>query len=284
MDYNVSPSSEYVNSSGSGHQSDILSSKAESPLRSGYSGIEEKSTPLHSFVEHVMTYSFPVLSAINFYLALRHLDLLGWVLAFVVAAPIAWVLGDLVSGLVHWFADTYGAEDTPVFGPWLIRPFRQHHAYPRDICTHGMVLALGNSCTVAMPFQVGLLYLMITAGEVSGTGAIMSLTLNLFTIAVVTTNVFHKWAHAEKPNRLISAIQRTRLVLTPGHHKLHHTLPFDSNYCITTGWLNPLLEKIRFFRFLESGLRLVGLKPEASYQPVPMPPQVVATDSDAGER
>ena len=268
---------------------DLIDSGAEPgiavvPASSGYSGIEEKSGPLHSFVEHVMTYSFPVLCAINFYLALRELDWLSGVLAFVIAAPIVWVLGDLVSGLVHWFADTYGAEDTPLFGAWLIRPFRQHHSYPRDICTHGMVLALGNSCTLAVPVQAGLFYLMISDEEVSGMRAVMSLTLNLFTIAVVATNIFHKWAHAEKTTRLISAIQRTRLVLTPGHHKLHHTNPFDSNYCITTGWLNPLLEKVRFFRHLESALRWVGIKPEATYKPLPRPPQFVATDGDAGER
>lgn len=251
----------------------------------GYSGVEEKSGPIHSFVEHVMFYSFPVLCAINFYLALRGLEWPGMLLALSIAVPVAWVLADLVSGLVHWFADTYGAEDTPMFGAWLIRPFRQHHLYPRDICTHGMVLALGNSCTVAMPFQAGLLYFMITDDQVSGAQAALALTFNVFTIMVVLTNVFHQWAHAEKTNRLISAIQKSRLVLTPGHHKLHHTKPFDSNYCITTGWLNPLFERIKLFRHFESGLRLVGIKPEvSSYKPPPTPHQLVVPDRDAGER
>ena len=40
---------------------------------SGYSGIEEKSGPLHSFVEHVDDVRFPVLSAANLYLALSQL-------------------------------------------------------------------------------------------------------------------------------------------------------------------------------------------------------------------
>ena len=234
--------------------------------QSGYSGIEEKSGPLHSLVEHVMTYAFPVLCVANLYLALSQFDWLTLILAIAIGLPLAWVLADFVSGLVHWFADTYGADDTPLFGPWLIRPFRQHHVYPRDICTHGLVLAIGNSCTLAVPLQAGVLYLLLTDDEVSITKAFLSFVLNLFAIAMVATNVLHKWAHAEKTNRVISRLQRSRVFLSPAHHHLHHTRPFDSNYCITNGWLNPLLERIRFFRNLEATLSVIGIKPnESSY-------------------
>jgi plasmanylethanolamine desaturase len=234
------------------------------PAGSGYSGIEEKSGPLHSFVEHIMTYAFPALWIVSLYLAIRELSNLGLLWTIIVAAPVAWVLADFASGLVHWFADTYGTDETPLFGPWLIRPFRQHHSYPRDICTHGLVLTIGNSCTLAVPFQAGLLYLMASDEEVSGTQAFLSLGFNFFAAAVVATNVLHKWAHAERTNRVIAFLQRLRLVLTTNHHDLHHTQPFDSNYCITNGWLNPLLERIKFFRRLEQILGKAGIKPAAS--------------------
>jgi ubiquitin-conjugating enzyme E2 variant len=55
-------------------------------------------------------------------------------------------------------------------------------------------------------------------------------------------------------------LQSTRLVLRPDHHQIHHTKPFNMHYCITNGWLNPLLNKIGFFRGLEAGLRFVGLE------------------------
>jgi hypothetical protein len=32
------------------------------------------------------------------------------------------------------------------------------------------------------------------------------------------------------------------------------------HYCITNGWLNPLLNKIKFFRRLEAALHLVGIE------------------------
>lgn len=237
---------------------------AVQPAGEGYSGIEEKSGTLHSILEHVMTFTFPLLCAVNLYLAARELGWLSLAVVIVVGAPLAWILADFVSGLIHWFADTYGADDTPLFGPWLIKPFRQHHLYARDICTHDLVLTIGNSCTIAAPFQAGVLYLLFTEEDVSITTAALGFIFNLFAMAMVATNVLHKWAHAEKTNWLIARLQRSRVFLSPAHHHLHHTKPFDSYYCITNGWLNPLLERIRFFRALEAALSTIGIKPNAS--------------------
>ena len=231
--------------------------------RPGYSGVEDQSGTLHSIVEHVMTYAFAVLCIINFYVAAGGFSWSALAVALIIGAPVAWVLADFTSGLIHWFADTYGSEQTPLFGPWLIKPFRQHHLYPRDICTHDLVLTIGNSCTIAMPFESGLLYLMLSDEEVSFTQAVASLSFNLFAMAIVATNLFHKWAHAEKTNWLISRLQKSGLLLSPQHHDLHHTKPFESNYCITNGWLNPLLERVRFFRSVEGALRIFGIRPNA---------------------
>jgi hypothetical protein len=46
-------------------------------------------------------------------------------------------------------------------------------------------------------------------------------------------------------------LQRWHLILPPAHHQLHHTRPFTSHYCITTGWLNWPLNWARFFPVLE---------------------------------
>jgi plasmanylethanolamine desaturase len=232
----------------------LISLTTIEPAGEGYSGMEEKSGTLHSILEHAMTYAFPLLCVANLYLAARELGWLSIAVVIVVGAPVAWILADFVSGLVHWFADTYGSDDTPLFGPWLIKPFRQHHQYARDICTHNLVLTIGNSCTVAAPFQAGVLYLLLSDEDVSFTKAAFSFVFSLFAMAMVATNVLHKWAHAEKTNWVISRLQRSRVFLSPAHHHLHHTQPFDSNYCITNGWLNPLLERIRFFRRLDTVL------------------------------
>jgi len=60
-------------------------------------------------------------------------------------------------------------------------------------------------------------------------------------------------------------MQRAGLILSPEHHAIHHAAPQDKYYCITVGWMNPVLERLRFFRILEAIIgRLVpgALRPD----------------------
>jgi hypothetical protein len=65
------------------------------------------------------------------------------------------------------------------------------------------------------------------------------------------TSQFHRWAHAESPPRVVAWLQRRGLILSPRHHRRHHRPPFVANFCITTGWCNPVLTAVRFFPTLE---------------------------------
>src|SRR4029079_9769245 len=68
---------------------------------------------------------------------------------------------------------------------------------------------------------------------------------------VVATNQFHKWAHADNPPAIARPLQRWGLILSPQHHAIHHRTPHDRHYCITVGWMNPVLNAVRFFRAVE---------------------------------
>jgi len=227
---------------------------------SGYSGIDDHSGPLHSFLEYATSLVFPVLLILNLYWSgnrLYELELL-WLLVF--AVPVGILGGDFISGIVHWAADTYCSEDTPIVGPSLVKPFRMHHIYPRDICTHNLVETVGNVCILAVPVLSLSLILMWLSEH--GLLAFACLCTALMAAATVATNQFHKWAHQEMPPAYARPLQRLRLVLEPAHHSKHHTAPFESHYCITNGWLNPLLNKIEFFRRLEGALATVGIQTE----------------------
>ena len=226
---------------------------------SGYSGVEEHSGPLHSFLEHSTLLIFPVVFLLNLHWAGSRLYELELLWLVVLAVPLGIVGGDFISGMVHWAADTYGSEDMPVIGPSLVKPFRLHHIYPRDICTHGLVETTGNVCILAVPALSVSLYLMWLIPD-SVLLAFSAVSFALMAAATVATNQFHKWAHQESPSDFARWLQRKRLVLDPQHHKRHHTQPFNVNYCITNGWLNPLLNKLRFFRRLEATLSFFGIK------------------------
>lgn len=227
-------------------------------LAAGYSGVEEHSTPFHAFLEHSTTYLFPVLLVLSLYFSLSQLHELELLWLALLAIPLSLVLGDLVSGLVHWTADTYFSEETPIIGQSLVKPFRLHHLYPRDICTHDLVTTVGNVCIIAVPVLAFCIYLLWTWDDSSWL-AFLILCVALMSLATVLTNQFHKWAHQERPSRMVRLLQRTRLVLPPAHHQVHHTKPFNMHYCITNGWLNPLLNKVGFFRGMEAGLRFIGI-------------------------
>jgi len=232
-------------------------------LERGYSGVHEKSSPFHSFLEHSMLFIFPFLLTATVYVSLARLYHLEVLWSVLLAIPLGILAGDFVTGLVHWFADTYFTENTPIIGRSLVKPFRLHHIYPRDICTHNLVEIAGNSCILAVPVLSICLYLMWLLPE-SGWLAFKVTWLSVLAITTVATNQFHKWAHQEGPSRLVRWLQRLRLVLNASHHQKHHMAPFNLHYCITNGWLNPLLNRIKFFRRMEKFLRLFGMKPASA--------------------
>ncbi len=152
----------------------------------------------------------------------------------------------------------------PVLVPNFIKPFREHHKDPEDITRHDWIETNGNACVVSMPL------LLATAvaihprpGDLFAVfilGSALSLTLG-----VLATNQFHKWAHMEHPPRLALRFQRWGLILERQHHLIHHEAPFETYYCITTGWLNPLLQRLRFFEGLERlSRRWLGCRPGES--------------------
>ena len=230
---------------------------------SGYSGLVEETGAFHSFLEHASTYAFFLLFAAALYLSFGRLAGQGRLWLTVFAVPLGMLAGDFVSGLVHWLADTYGSERTPLFGANFIKWFRLHHVYPKDICTHDFVSTNGNTCILAAPL-VGFCLPFVWEEEVSAMRAFTVLTTVLTAATTVATNQFHKWAHADVPPRVARLLQRAHLILRPQHHSQHHTAPHLTDYCIANGWLNPLLERIKFFGSLEQALRKLGLKRHAT--------------------
>lgn len=167
-----------------------------------------------------------------------------------------YVAADFASGLIHWGFDRYGTVTTPVVGANFIAPFREHHVDPKGITRHDFVETNGNNCIATAPVLV--LAHLLPLGEATwalmAAGLLASLTLFVF-----GTNQFHKWSHEDKPPALVDFLQRAHLILGREHHDVHHSPPFDKYYCITTGWLNPLLTKVRFFERVEAAIfRLTG--------------------------
>ena len=165
-----------------------------------------------------------------------------------------WITADFVSGLVHWLGDTWGREDWPLVGTSLIRGFREHHSNPVAITRHDFVETSGSISLALIPV---LLVALLEPREAMRGGSVV-IFLTIFSLAMLLTNEIHKSAHRDKVCRPVAWLQRTGLILSPAHHAVHHAAPFDRRYCISAGWLNPLIDAIGFFRALERSITFVS--------------------------
>ena len=170
----------------------------------------------------------------------------GAVWAITASAVIAFFFSDLLSGTIHWGFDRYGTEDLPVLGPRFIKPFRDHHTDPQSICGHNFIETNGDTCIAGMP-------LLIAGLILDPSDQLFWVSFFFFTSTCgILTNQFHSWAHEENPPKIAKLLQKTGLILDPDHHKKHHSGKCDTNYCITNGHMNPLLERTRIFQQFEA--------------------------------
>jgi len=169
---------------------------------------------------------------------------------------------DFLTGLVHWACDTWGDERSRRPGAGLIRSFRDHHRRPRAMLEHDGVEVNGEAAVAAVgPFAV-----LLVGGPAAALlehPAWYAFAWSTIGVAALS-NQIHQWAHMRAPRPFVRRLQRTGLILSPRRHALHHRAPCDERYCISTGWLNPMLDRIGFWRALERGAeRATGAVPRA---------------------
>jgi ubiquitin-conjugating enzyme E2 variant len=186
-------------------------------------------------------------------------DALVLLACFTFALPIGYLVADFVSGLVHWFADSFFEENAALIGPLFIEPFREHHRDPAGITRHGFFEITGNNCLVTIP----VLAAFWLWGERTGPFAV-ALVLST-ALAVFATNPIHRWAHSRKQDlpRSVVWLQQRGLILSAHHHAKHHAGANERAYCVTCGWLNPVLDRFDLFGRLRNWVRRRGRRPGA---------------------
>ncbi len=171
----------------------------------------------------------------------------------VLAVVFAVVAADFASGLVHALCDNLGSVDTPLVGQKFIRSFREHHTDPVDMTRGDFVRVNADNFLVCLPILVPVTF-WLSVDDHPFLATFLLATMGF----VVVTNQIHKWAHMAEVPASVRWLQAHRLVLSPEHHRVHHTPPYDSHYCITSGITNPFLTRIGFWPVLMRFCRWVG--------------------------
>ena len=161
-------------------------------------------------------------------------------------SAIAVLAADFIVGVFHWIEDAYLRDDCPVLGRLIARPNILHHYRPRHFLRNSWIA----SCWDLW---------LVSAALVATAWALDRLTLPVcvFAVLVGNANQIHKWAHRSRRENgpCINLLHDLRILQGPRHHAIHHTDPKSTHYCVITEWLNPVLERLRFWTRLECGLR-----------------------------
>ncbi|CAG5108598.1 Similar to PEDS1: Plasmanylethanolamine desaturase (Homo sapiens) [Cotesia congregata] len=162
-----------------------------------------------------------------------------------------------------WKSKPYQSIDTTTN---FLRPFREHHIDPTSITRHDFIETNGDNFMVTIPALCKLTWDFLTLPEPEIQRRFLwSCYWWQLAIFVAMTNQIHKWSHTYfgLPGWVVW-LQEHRVILPRRHHRVHHVAPHETYFCITTGWLNWPLEKLRFWPILETIIEgVTGYKPRA---------------------
>jgi hypothetical protein len=157
---------------------------------------------------------------------------------------LGYMFGDLLSGLYHYFMDTYNI----LFIKELHENFRIHHDDPLSIEKY----PISTSITEIMP--IGIIQAVISSYLLVNFPLLM-LTSIVSNIIMCSAQISHRFAHRRThefdnkgkkqfyiPN-FIKFLQDKNIILNNEEHKKHH-LSEVMNYCISNGNTSVILDKI----------------------------------------
>jgi ubiquitin-conjugating enzyme E2 variant len=152
------------------------------------------------------------------------------------------LLADLITGVFHWLQDAYGNPNWRFLGKWFIIPNIDHHKHPRRFLAKSMFGRIVSTLVVSF-------FLLLIYHLLFGICWQAVICVGYGTLA----NEIHAIAHrTDKENgKIICFLQDLGIIQSRKMHGLHHTSPYDINYCVMTNFLNPILNKIKFWHKLE---------------------------------
>lgn len=163
---------------------------------------------------------------------------------------VCWFVADFMAGFFHWWEDQYATEDMPIIGILISGPNSMHHAQPTRFLEGNYFYR--NWTNLVPALLVGLSLLCY------------DFWVALPFLFASQANEIHGWSH-QKSNKFIRMLQDTEFLASPRHHSKHHKDPFDRNYCVMSGWFNPIYDNSNFWYIIEWFVfKLTGFRPKHS--------------------
>lgn len=153
-----------------------------------------------------------------------------------------WLLADFITGAIHWWEDTYGNPTWPIIGKYVIMPNIEHHIKPRGLL-QGTYFDRVNTSFATAVIVIMILWLC-------GWHSWRMIVCLMF---CVQGNEIHAMGHrSDKENgKIVLFLQKIGLIQRRKTHGWHHKAPYETNFCVMTEFVNPVLNKINFWMRLE---------------------------------
>ncbi len=157
---------------------------------------------------------------------------------------------DFITGVIHWAEDTWTALGrSKLLDTYVVRDNIEHHRKPGGIRA-GTYWETNRVCMA----------LALVVGGVLALCGVHVWQAYLIVVLASQSNQVHKWAHCANPPFAIRQLQRCGILQSTAHHAEHHKRPYASRYCTTTNFLNPVLDRVGFWRGLEWLIERCGVK------------------------
>ncbi len=163
-----------------------------------------------------------------------------------------WLMADFITGMIHWWEDAYGNPTWRILGKYVIQPNLEHHKNPRRLIKGSYWNRVDTS-----------VYLAFMIGFVSYFCGVLSWGMIVFLVFSSQANEVHAASHrTDKENgKILVFLQSIGLLQKRKTHGWHHKAPYDTNFCVMTEFLNPVLNKIDFWAKMEwSILKIFKIK------------------------
>ena len=168
------------------------------------------------------------------------------ILDYITSVVPAIYLSDLISGVIHIFFDVQILSITELAD--ISSEFRMHHVSPTDILQVPILKSFQQSAFVPIPLFLTLFNVVAKTKKKN----ILSQIVTLYSLSL--TQPIHSQAHymnhatqkqrESTRGKILAFLQDNHIIVSPQEHKLHHIGLYDDNFCLLTGWANPLLNKI----------------------------------------
>jgi len=150
-------------------------------------------------------------------------------------------ISDFVSGLLHIFLDDYKGEN-PYIKPHALG-FQNHHKNPKEFTERPIFTVFTETGQSVLLFNILNSY-FLSFYFLIFTGLINIVQLSHYQAHCINHNTFSK-----PVSDVFIFLQKYGLILSTDSHSKHHQT-YDNNFCILTGWANPLLN--RYYKLAKS--------------------------------